>query len=172
VTAATTKFGVSAWSVHNWRRKVDKATHGQGPDPTSGPDPKTIEGQRDRETLAEWKRHPGLGPSQIRNHLRRKGVKVSVHTTRRVMDDAGYRPPKVRRQDHDERFEAVRPNHPWHLDFVHRYINRASTFTLILLDDFSRYVVGHGVSDAERADLVIEDLRAGRVPSRSARDGH
>jgi hypothetical protein len=46
------------------------------------------------------------------------------------MEDAGYRPPKVRRQAHDERFEAVRPNHLWHLDFVHRFINRASTFTL------------------------------------------
>jgi putative transposase len=156
VTAATKEFGVSAWSVHNWRRKVEKAAHGRGPDPTSGPDPRTIEEQRDREILAEWKRHPGLGPSQIRNQLRRKSVKVSVHTTRRVMEDAGYRPPKVRRHDHDGRFEAVRRNHLWHLDFVHRYINRASTFTLILLDDFSRFVVGHGVSDAERADLVIE----------------
>jgi transposase InsO family protein len=44
----------------------------------------------------------------------------------------------------------------WHLDYVHRHINRASTHTLILLDDCSRYVVGHGVDDAERADLVIE----------------
>ena len=43
----------------------------------------------------------------------------------------------------------------WHLDFVHRYINRASTFTLAILDDCSRYVVGHGVTDAERADFVI-----------------
>jgi transposase InsO family protein len=42
----------------------------------------------------------------------------------------------------------------WHLDFVHRHINRASVFTLILIDDYSRYVVGHGTDDAERADLV------------------
>jgi putative transposase len=155
VTAATKKFGVSGWSVHSWRRQVAKAVHGQ-PDPTSGPDPKRIEEQRDREILAEWKRHPGLGPSQIRNQLRRQGVKVSVHTTRRVMEDAGYRPPKVCREPHDQRFEAVRPNHLWHLDFVHRFINRASTYTLILLDDFSRFVVGHGVADAERADLVLD----------------
>jgi len=32
----------------------------------------------------------------------------------------------------------------------------SSTFTLILIDDCSRYVVGHGVDDAERADLVIK----------------
>jgi transposase InsO family protein len=38
---------------------------------------------------------------------------------------------------------------------VHRHIHRAPTFTLILIDDYSRYVVGHGVDEAERADLVI-----------------
>jgi transposase InsO family protein len=115
-----------------------------------------VEAQRDREILDEWHRHPGLGPSQIRNQLRARCVKVSVNTARRVMEDAGYRPPKVERRKHDERFEAVRPNHMWHLDFVHRHIHRATTFTLILIDDHSRYVVGHGVDEVERADMVIE----------------
>jgi len=77
-------------------------------------------------------------------------------TTRRVMEGAGYRPPKVERQKHSRRYEAVRPNHMWHLDFVQRYIGKASTFTLILIDDHSRFVVGHGVDDAERADMVID----------------
>ena len=156
IGAASKHFRVSRYALYDWRRRVEKAAQGQGEDPTSGPALQDIEAQRDREILAEWKRHPGLGPSQIRNQLRRNGIKVSVHTTRRVMEEAGYRPPKVKREPHDERFEAVRPNHLWHLDFVQRYINRASTFTLVLLDDHSRYVVGHGVDDAERADLVIE----------------
>ena len=156
VTAAAKHFGASRFSIYDWRRKVRRAAGGQGPSPTSGPDPKDLEKQRDREILAEWRRHPGLGPSQIRNQLRRKGVKVSVYTVREVMVEEGYRPPKVRRHEHAERFEAVRPNHLWHLDFVHRHINRATTFTLILLDDHSRFVVGHGIDEAERADLVIE----------------
>lgn len=156
VKQTSEKFGASRWSIYEWRRRVVLAAKGKGPSPTSGPAPETIETQRDREILGEWKRHPGLGPSQIRNQLRRKGVKVSVHTVRRVMEAEGYRPPKVKRHDHDERFEAVRPNHMWHLDFVHRHINRASTFTLILIDDHSRFVIGHGVDDAERAALVID----------------
>lgn len=160
VKRASEKFGVSRWTVYDWRKRVALAAEGKGPSPTSGPALETIEEQRDREILAEWKRHPGLGPSQIRNQLRRKGVKVSVHTVRRVMQEGGYRPPKVKRHEHDERFEAVRPNHMWHLDFVHRHINRASTFTLILLDDHSRFVVGHGVDDAERAALVIDTFEA------------
>jgi putative transposase len=157
VSAAATKFGISRFSIYDWQRKVAKAAKGDGPSPTSGPEPKEIETKRDQEILSEWRKHPGLGPSQIRNQLRRGGVKVAVSTVRRVMEDAGYRPPKVKREPHDERFEAVRPNHLWHLDFVHRNINRSSTFTLILIDDHSRYVVGHGVDEgAERAEMVIQ----------------
>jgi putative transposase len=156
VTAAAAKFEVSRFSIYDWQRRVEKAAAGQAPSPTSGPAPNDIEAQRDKEILGEWKKQPGLGPSQIRNQLRRAGVKVSVHTVRRVMQDAGYRPPKVKREPHDQRYEAVRPNQMWHLDFVHRYINRTSTFTLILIDDHARFVTGHGVDDAERADLVLK----------------
>lgn len=156
VTEAEKHFGVSRFSIYEWRRKVKLAAEGKGSSPTSGPAPQEIEAQRDKEILDEWHRHPGLGPSQIKNQLRRKGIKVSVHTVRRVMQEAGYRPPKVKSQRHDERFEAVRPNHMWHLDFLHRHINRAQTFNLILIDDHSRFVTGHGVDDAERADMVID----------------
>lgn len=155
-TAASKKFGVSRFSINEWKHKVAKAAKGEGPSPTSGPSASEIEEKRDQEILDEYKTHPGLGPSQVRNQLRRRGVKVSVTTTRRVMEDAGYRPPKVERKKHDRRYNAVRPNHMWHLDFVQRYIGKASTFTLILIDDCSRFVVGHGVDDAERADMVID----------------
>ena len=157
VTAASKEFEISRFSIYDWQRKVKKAAAGAGPSPTSGPAPKEIEATRDREVLDEWHKHPGLGPSQIVNQLRRRGIKLAVHTARRIMEDAGYRPPKVKREPHDERYEAVRPNHLWHLDFVHRHIHRASVFTLIVIDDHSRYVVGHGVDEgAERADMVIK----------------
>jgi len=156
VTAAAVTHEVSRFSIYEWQRQVKKAATGQGPSPTSGPAPRDIEAARDREILAEWKQHPGLGPSQVVNQLRRKGIQTAVHTARRVMEDAGYRPPKVERAAHDRRYEAVRPNHLWHLDFVQRFIGRVSTFTLILIDDCSRYVVGHGVDDAERAEMVLK----------------
>ena len=160
VTAAGAKFTVSRFSIYDWQRQAKKAAAGEGPAPTSGPAPQEIEAQRDREILGEWHKHPGLGPSQIVNQLRRAGVKVGVHTARRVMEDHGYRPPKVKREPHNQSYEAVRPNHLWHLDFVHRNINRSSTFTLILIDDYSRFVPGHGVDDAERAAMVIETFEA------------
>lgn len=161
VTAASAKFGPSRFAIYAWQKALAKAAKGEGDSPTSGPAPKDIEAQRDREVLDEWHKHPGLGPSQIVNQLRRRSIKLSVNTARRVMEDAGYRPPKVQREPHDQRYEAVRPNHLWHLDFVQRHINRASTFTLILIDDCSRYVVGHGVDEgAERAEMVIKTFEA------------
>lgn len=156
VTEASKKAGVSRFSIYQWKHKVERAAAGQGDSPTAGPSQQDIEAQRDREILEEYRTHPGLGPSQIVNQLRRKGVHVSVNTTRQVMQDAGYRPPKVTREPHDRAYEAVRPNHLWHLDFVHRFIHKTATWTLIVLDDCSRYVVGHGVTDAERADVVLD----------------
>jgi transposase InsO family protein len=155
-TAAAEKLGISRFSIYEWKNKTVRAAAGEGRAVTSGPAPQEIEAKRDEEILVEWRKHPGLGPSQIVNQLRRAGIKVGVHTARRVMEDAGYRPPKVKREPHDQRYEAVRPNHLWHLDFVKRHINRSTTFTLILIDDHSRYVVGHGVDDAERAAMVVE----------------
>jgi transposase InsO family protein len=155
-TETERKLGVSRYSIYAWQRKVSNAAVGKGPSPTSGPAPMEIEAQRDKEILDEWRRHPGLGPSQIRNQLRRKSIRASVNTVRRVMEGAGYRPPKVERKVRDQRYEATRPNHLWHLDFVQRNIHRANTFTLIIIDDFSRYIVGHGVDEGgERADFVI-----------------
>src|SRR5215468_6479606 len=74
--------------------RMSEAAAGEGPAPTTGPSPEQIEEQRDKEILDEWHKHPGLGPSQIVNQLARRNVHVGVHTARRVMEEAGYRPPK------------------------------------------------------------------------------
>lgn len=61
VTAASAKFGISRFSIYDWQRKLAKAARGEGPSPTSGPAPKDIEEQRDREVLAECANTPGWG---------------------------------------------------------------------------------------------------------------
>ena len=152
VAAAARKAGATPQSVYRWLEEMRRAV-GEPVERTW--EQTDVERQRDLEILHEWHKQPGLGPSQIRNQLRRRGIHTSVLTVRRVMTDAGYRPPKVKSQAHHERYEAVRPNAMWHLDFLHRHIHKAGTFTLILLDDYSRFVVGHAVDDAERADTVI-----------------
>lgn len=160
VRPAAKELGISRNALRDWERKVAKAARGEGSAPTSGPDPKTIEEVRDRAILAEWEKQRGLGPSQIRNQLRRAGTKVSVQTVRRVMEGAGYRPPKVERRGHTGLYEAARPNQLWHMDFIHRYVHGQKVFLGVWLDDFSRFAVGWALDDAERADAVIASFEA------------
>ncbi|MFB6373973.1 MAG: transposase, partial [Bradymonadaceae bacterium] len=127
VSAAADKLGPTRQSIYRWIRQKERADRGEAEDPTEGPDPNAIKEQRDLEILNVWERHPGLGPSQL-----------------------------TAREEARERYESVRPNHLWHLDFVHRHIHAESAFTLILLDDHSRFVTGFGVDDAERVDTAIE----------------
>lgn len=170
VRPAAEALDISRTTLRDWERKVARAARGIGTAPTSGPDPKTLEEKRDAAILTEWRKQMGLGPSQIRNQLRRAGTKVSVQTVRRVMEDAGYTTPKVERRDHSGTYEAVRPNQMWHLDFLHRYVHRQQVFVLAMIDDHSRFVTGHALDDAERADAVIDAferavLRYGRPES-------
>ena len=157
VTEASKEYDVTRFSIYSWRRKMKLHSEGNLKDsPVVGgdEDPRLA---RDRRILKEWKSHPGLGPSQIRNQLRREGLKVSVHTVRCVMEENGYVTPKVRRREvHDQTYEAVRPNHLWHLDFLHRHVHKQKVYVLLLLDDFSRFIVGGALWDGERVVAVTE----------------
>lgn len=132
VTEASRKFGVSRFTIYEWQRRA--RLHAEGKltsSPVTGGDDDQA-AARDHRILSEWKAHPGLGPSQVRNQLRRQGLKVSLHTVRCVLEENGYVPPKVRREPvHDQRYEAVRPNHLWHLDFLHRHVHKQKVHVLI-----------------------------------------
>lgn len=156
-SSAARELGISRFSITEWRRKAKLAAAGEPvKNPLAGPDEDPAK-EKERRVLAEWEAHRGLGPSQIRNQLRRAGLKVSVHFARRVMEEHGYVAPKVRRKNvHDRRYEAVRPNQLWHADFWHRHVNRQRVYVLLLLDDYSRFLVGAAMWEGERVDAVIE----------------
>jgi transposase InsO family protein len=74
-----------------------------------------------------------------------------------VMEEHGYVTPKVKRvQAHDRRYEALRPNQMWHMDFLQRHIHKQKVSLLFLVDDFSRFIVGFGLWDEERVAAVLE----------------
>ncbi|MEW6280891.1 MAG: DDE-type integrase/transposase/recombinase [Candidatus Eremiobacterota bacterium] len=74
-----------------------------------------------------------------------------------MLEEHGYVTPKVRRQSvHDHRYEAVRPNHLWHMDFLHRHIHKQKVHVLLVIDDFSRFIVGAALWDGERVAIVQE----------------
>lgn len=154
---ASRDLGISRFSLREWKRKAKQARAGEAVrNPLTGPDEDPGK-EKERRVLAEWEANRGLGPSQIRNQLRRAGVKVSVHFARRVMEENGYVAPKVKRRNvHDLRYEAVRPGQLWHADFWHRHINKQRVYVLLMLDDYSRFLVGAAMWEGERVDAVIE----------------
>ena len=175
-TAASTKFGASRFSIRDWARKTAAAAAGgTAPAPTTGPDTNPAD-ERERRVLHEWRAHPGLGPSQVRNQLRRAGYKVSVHSVRVVMEAHGYVTPTVRRTDAaDNTYEATRPNALWHLDFLHRYVHKQLVYVLLLIDDYSRFIVGAALWEGERVGAVMETFEASLTrhgrPEKAMSDG-
>lgn len=110
--------------------------------------------------LELMKQHPGMGPMQMRDFLRRHyGLSMGVNSIRKVMEANGWVPPFTRSpriKGEEELFEAVRRNYLWHMDFKHQYINNCKVFLLFIQDDFSRFIVNFAIADGEKLDAVIE----------------
>ncbi len=167
VDEAATKHGCSAWSIYEWRKqqkRAAKATHrikaeDQGASEPDEPVPAdTTQEERQRLILQMWRQQPGLGPSQIRNQLKRKGFKASVNTVRTIMEEHGYVQPRTRRREHTGRYEAIRPLQLYHLDFCHFHVHRQKQCLLLILDDYSRFIPGWTLLKSEHAAGVLDAL--------------
>lgn len=116
------------------------------------------------EILRLKKKHPSMGPAQIRAQLKRfKGWRVSVRAIGRVLKANGYelvhhgsRP----KGPEPIRFEAIRPNALWQLDFMELRVHADRFYLLVIIDDFSRFVVGHRLCDAPSSEEAVEGLQA------------
>lgn len=118
---------------------------------------KEISATQEKAVLSTWERCPGFGPGQVRNQLRRQGVTISIGTVRKIMEAEGY---KDRRKKRDEkkdwsRFEAGRPLELAQMDILEFYINKLKVYLLILLDDFSRFILGWRLLTETSIDAVI-----------------
>ncbi|MHB2018760.1 MAG: DDE-type integrase/transposase/recombinase, partial [Candidatus Xenobia bacterium] len=51
-------------------------------------------------------------------------------------------------------------NHLWHLDFLHRHIHKQKVYVLLIIDDYSRFIVGGALWDGERVAAVMETFLA------------
>jgi putative transposase len=165
VTAAATKHDVSRWSVYEWRRRQARAKSKAAAATALVPRPSRP--HRSPNKLAEdryhliaetWLANQALGPRQIRNQLRRThALRVGTSTVRRVLEEHGYVPPKIKVERRvARRYEAVRPNQQWHLDFIQFYVHKARVHLLLIEDDYSRFLVGHRLCEGERAQSVCE----------------
>ncbi len=108
--------------------------------------------------------NPDQGVRRIQQELRRnEGLEVSPETVRRVVNDAGLgnapqkskrRPPQIRR------FERDLPNAMWQIDIFTFDLKRMYKVYLVgMIDDHSRYIVGHGLFRQQKSEAVMEVVK-------------
>jgi putative transposase len=136
----------------------------KSPSPYAPRDPGQGLGQHEVEAIIELKqKHPSMGPAQLRAQLKRfKGWRVSNKAIARVLKQHGFE--SVHRGSRPQgpepqRFEAPRRNALWQLDFAEVRVHGERLHVLVVLDDFSRYVVGHALGDSPSSELATETLR-------------
>ena len=105
--------------------------------------------------------NPDAGVRRIRDELRRhEGLEVSAESVRQVVNRAGLgNPPPVpkRKPAQIRRFERQIPNAMWQIDIFTFELKRMYRVYLVsIIDDQSRYIVGHGLSRRQASDAVIE----------------
>ena len=118
---------------------------------------KEISPGKEEAVLSTWKRFPGFGPGQVRNQLRRQGFTISIRTVRQLMEANGYKKHSKKNEKKDEvkRFEARRPLELGQMDILEFFINKLKVYVLILLDDFSRFILGFRLLTETSMDEVI-----------------
>ena len=172
VEKAAARSGVSPWSIYRWRHAAKRtaAKHAAAKRSTSAPTadaaaPPPREAIRVRvpasvqkQVLAVWRNNPGFGPSQVRNQLRRVGVRCDTKTVRKILRRHGYTPPaaKLPRPRESKRFEASRPLELVQMDVLHFWVHSEKLFLFLALDDHSRFITGWGISQRETMDTAIE----------------
>lgn len=114
--------------------------------------------------LEEKKQHPSMGPAQIRAQLKRfRGWRISVKAIASVLRKNGYRlvhtGSRPEGDEHPHRFEAPHRNAIWQLDFAELRVGPERRFLLLILDDYSRYLVGAALCEVPSSEAVVGELK-------------
>lgn len=117
---------------------------------------KEITEEQERYVADCWKMNPGYGPGQVRGQLRRQGITISIKTIRKIMKASGYKAAsKKGKAATVKRFEASRPLELAQMDILEFYINKVKVYVILLLDDYSRFILGFRLLDDTSIDDVI-----------------
>ncbi len=160
VKEAAKLAGIHYTTVYEWRKKLEALGEENflaAVPKSRGRGIKKISEAQEKAVLESWGLHPGFGPSQIRNQLRRQGVTISIRTIRKLMEANGYevkRKKNVSKRCH--RFEATRPLELVQMDILEFFINKLKVYLLLLQDDYSRFIVGWHLAEKTNIDLVIK----------------
>ncbi len=151
--------GIHYTTVYQWQRKLEvlgeEAFLAYLPK-SRGRGIKKVTEEQEKGVLETWERYPGFGPSQVRNQLRRQGITISTRTVQRIMEANGYLGIRKKRDKEESlRFEASRPLSLVQIDILEFFIHKQKVYLLLLLDDFSRFILGFRLSTETSIDMVI-----------------
>jgi len=162
------KYSLAVGTLKRWQKKQAESKSKEDPLGLSGlGDGSTrprnlgnkLSAEKEKKILKCWQASPGLGPSQIQYQLKRQGIKVSTKAIRRVLIENGYERKTKVGGGELQRFEAERPNKLWQLDIVDFWIGKQRVFVLLMLDDFSRFIVSFGMFTEATMNHAISVLR-------------
>lgn len=152
--------GIHYTTLYEWRRQYqslgEEAFLAYKPS-YPGRGIKKISPQQEENIIDTWEKNPGFGPGQVRNQLRRQGITVSIRTVRAIMEANGYKPAiKKKEQKECLRFEARRPLELAQMDILEFYINKVKVYMILLLDDYSRFILGWKLLEQTSVDDIID----------------
>ena len=151
--------GVHYTTIYDWKRQfksLGKEAFLAYQPSYPGRGIKEISPEKETAVLDCLKNNPGFGPGQVRGSLRRQGITVSIRSVRKIMQANGYKP-KGKKADKEkpQRFEARRPLELAQMDILEFFINKAKVYLILLLDDYSRFILGWRLLDQTSVDAVI-----------------
>ena len=160
IKEASRLAGVHYTTVYEWRRQLNalgKQAFLDHEPSYPGRGIKKITPEKEKAILDTWNAHPGYGPGQVRNQLRRQGTTISIGTIRKIMGANGYKAPtKKTKKDACQRFEARRPLELAQMDICEFFVNKLKVYMILLLDDFSRFILGWRLLEQTSIDSVID----------------
>jgi len=151
-------------TVYDWKRQLEAV----GKDAFLSHRPKSlgrgiklISKEQEAAIIDTWKANPGYGPGQVRSQLRRQGKTISIRTIRKIMEANGYKPARRKEKNRDwQRFEAERPLELAQMDILELFINKLKLYLILLVDDFSRFILGFRLLEKTSVDEVIDLMGA------------
>lgn len=170
------QYHVHPVTISRWLTAREAARKAGDPSGISGLKPKSTRPidtvspvtPEQRELVCSVKdEHPEMGPAQIRNQLRRfHGVSLSHKVIGNILKQEGYKL-ETRATGAEEavlgRFEMERPNELWTMDVKEFYVHDLKVYLFDIVDDFSRFIVGHGLFREVTAKLAISVLQGAIV---------
>ena len=159
VQEAARVAGVHYSTVYEWRRQLEalgREAFLEHQPHRPGRKEKQITPEQEAAILQIWQANPSFGPGQVRSQLRRQGKTISIRTIRKVMEANGYQGEQTRKNAKEpQRFEASRPLELAQMDILELHINKARIYLILLLDDYSRFILGYRLLEETSIDEVI-----------------